>query len=189
MNPRSSIKLVISIFSTLICVLCAIFALRSFAQKEEPQNYCKSISSDITSDMLVGTWLAEPGGTGTDQITLYEDYSYSQKYNDPVTQITFQTEQNNWEIDVVDRITYIYLDHMHKCDSFETICSIKEGGGGDGPWVNFCTDEVVQMKGSVTLIVLRVVPGDIYYGLSDLKLCHFISDPDSSAVCYRRITK
>jgi len=139
--------------------------------------------------MLVGTWLAEPGGAGTDQITLYADNSYSQKYDNPVTQISIQTGRNNWKIDVIDGITYIHLDHMHKCDSFETICSIKDGGGGDSPWINFCTDEVVQMKGPVTLIVLRVVSGDIYYGLSDLKFCHFISDPDSSAVCYRRITK
>jgi hypothetical protein len=128
--------------------------------------------------MLVGTWLAEPG-TGTDQITIKADHSYSQKYSNPVTQFSFQTEQNNWEVDVIDGITYLHLDSMHKCDSYESICNIKDGGGGDDSWVNFCTGKVVQMKGFVT----------IYYSLSDLKLCHFLSDPDGSAVCYRRIGK
>lgn len=188
MNVRNSIKLIISILSILVCILCAISILRPFVQKTDPQNYCNSLSSDIVSEMLVGTWLAEPG-IGTDQLTIQADHNYSQMYSNPVTQISFQTEKNNWEINVVDGITYLQLDSMHKCDSYESICNIKDGGGGDGPWINFCTDEVVQMKGSVTLIVLRVVPGDIYYGLSDLKFCHFISDPDSSAVCYRRITK
>ena len=188
MNPRNSIKLIVSILSGLSCVSCAIFTWRAFAQKEEPQNYCKSLSSDITSEMLVGTWVAEPG-TGTDQITIKADHSYSQKYSNPVTQFSFQTEQNNWKVDVIDGITYLHLDSMHKCDSYESICSIKDGGGGDDSWVNFCTGKVVQMKGFVTLVVLKVVPGDIYYSLSDLKLCHFLSDPDGSAVCYRRISK
>jgi hypothetical protein len=172
----------------LICVSCAIFTWKAVAQKEEPQNYCKSLSSDITSEMLVGTWLAEPG-TGTDQITLKADHSYSQKYSNPVAQFSFQTEQNNWEVDVIDGITCLHLESMHKCDSYESTCSIKDGGGGDDSWVNFCTGKVVQMKGFVTLVVLRVVPGDIYYSLSDLKLCHFLSDPDGSGVCYRRISK
>ena len=127
MNQRNSIKIIIFILSALICFLCAISMLRPFVKKEEPQNYCKSISSDITSDMLVGTWIAEPG-TGTDQITLEADYNYSQKYSNPVTQISFQTGRNNWKIDVVDGITYIHLDHMHKCDSFESICTLKDGG-------------------------------------------------------------
>lgn len=188
MNPVNRIRLVVPILSMLICIHCAFFSLRPFTQREEPQNYCKSLSSDITSELLVGTWHAEPG-TGIDQITLNANHTYSQKYSNPVTQISFQTEQNNWEIDVIDGITYLHLNNMHKCDSYESVCTIKDGGGGDGSWINYCTGEVAQMKRFVTLVVLKIVPGDIYYGLSDLKLCHFLSDPDGSAVCYRRITK
>ncbi len=190
MKPRNSVIILsVSLLSLLACVLCAVFIFsRPSAQKVDRLSYCKSLSSDVGEDMLVGTWIAEPG-TGTDQITLRADHTYSQVYSNPVTNISFQQDQNFWKAETISGITYLHLDRMRKCDSYESTCAIEVGGGGDKSWINFCTGKVVQMKNSVTLIVLKVVPGDIYYSLSDLKLCHFLSDPDASAVCFRRLSR
>jgi len=151
-------------------------------------DYCKTLSADIENEQLYGSWISEPG-TGFERITLKEDNTYFQIYSNLVIGISFQIGPNKWYSKEEDGILYVYLDKMRKCDSFESICTLEQGGGGTDPWINFCTDEVSYMENYVSLIALKVVPGDIYYSLSDIKLCQFISDPDGSSVCFRRVTE
>lgn len=187
MKPSNKIKTAIFI----IFIGCCLFyvgtvLLRSYPQKENPQDYCKSLSNNINSETLQGTWIAE---SGFDKILIQPDNTYIQIYNDPIAQISFQTESNKWKIKNTDGITYLYLDNMHKCDASESVCILENGGGGNSSWLDFCTGEFIQMQSSIKLIVLRVEPGDIYYPLSDLKLCHFLGDPDGSSVCFRRLVE
>lgn len=179
------------LFFVCVFVTCLGSMLLKAYPPRKPKDsleYCASLSSGIDSQDLIGTWIAK-SGTGVDKIIIQPDHTYSQVYSDPVTQISFTTNLNTWELSSKDGVTYMHLSGMHKCDSFETICLLPNGGGGDEFLINFCTGEVVQMQNSVTLIVLRVVPGNIYYPLSDLELCHFLSDPDGSAVCFIRETE
>lgn len=188
MSSKNKIKLMASVlfFILVYAIYLAFTYIKSFPQKENANDYCKSLSSNISSEMLSGVWIAEPG-TGIDKIIIQPDHTFSQVYINPVTQISFMTNLNNWELEYTGGITYIYLSNMRKCDSYENICLLENGGGGESSWINFCTGELAQMKNSVTLIVFQVKPGDIYYPLSDLKLCHFLSDPDGNAVCFRRL--
>ena len=188
MGKKTTFFLLATLFFCIVCGIISVTKIFSENNKENDLSYCTSSSLEGKDEKLLGEWIAEPG-TGIDRITLFADHTYEQAYSNSVTQVSFRENSNIWKTKKMGGITYLYMTNMHKCDSFEDICLLPHGGGGNNLWINFCTNEIVQMPGHVILIVLDVNPGDIYYPTSDLKLCHFVSDVDTNMVCFRRDNK
>lgn len=183
----------VSLYQLSVLCCCMVIFLVSCRQEEsiEPVEdaniqYCRNLSQSLGENDVTGEWIAEYGG-GVDKIIIQADHAYQQIYSNEVDDIFIKTDWNEWQIEDINGVTYLKLSNMHRCDSLESICLIDGGGGGDNYWFDYCSNKLVRLDNSVTLIVLRVVSGDIYYEISDLKLCHFSSDGDSGASCFRRL--
>lgn len=157
---------------------------------EETENtslqYCQNLSQSLVEKDVIGEWLAKYGA-GIDRLIIRENHTYKQIYSNNVTDIFIETDWHEWQIKYDNKVAYLKLNNMHKCDHFESICLLENGGGGDRHWGDYCNGNLIILDDGVILILLRVEPGDIYYGLTDVKMCHFSSDPDSGSYCFRKL--
>jgi hypothetical protein len=153
----------------VIIVLVAaglLFACRSLYQDvtqptklsvEATKTYvCPALPSNFKEVDLIGTWVASYSLNDQDILTLREDGTYKQIYDDPDAGQRYESDWQEWWVERRESgYIRLHLKGMRRCDDVTSICE-REGGGIDPQllWaIDYCEDEVIEMPDKVVLIV------------------------------------
>ena len=105
---------------------------------------------------LAGTWVASYSINDRDILTIKDDGTYKQIYDDPDAGQRYESDWQEWWVEHRESgYTRLHLKGMRRCDGPTSICE-REGGGIDPQllWaIDYCENEVVEMPDEVVLIV------------------------------------
>lgn len=117
---------------------------------------CPALPPTFKETDLVGTWVASYSLNDRDILTLREDGTYQQIYENPDAGQRYESNWQEWWVERRESgYIRLHLKGMRRCDGPTSICE-REGGGIDSQllWaIDYCEDEVVKMPDEVVLIV------------------------------------
>jgi hypothetical protein len=117
---------------------------------------CPALPPTFKEADLIGTWVASYSLNDQDILTLREDGTYKQIYNDPDASQHYESDWQEWWIEYRESgFIRLHLKGMRRAGEIESIFN-REGGGIDPEllWaIDYCEDEVVEMPKEIVLIV------------------------------------
>jgi hypothetical protein len=117
---------------------------------------CPPLPSTFQESDLIGTWVASYSLNDKDILTLKEDGTYKQVYDDPDSGQRYESGWQKWWIEQRDSgFIRLYLKGMRRAGEIESI--FNRAGGGIDPdiftAIDYCEGEIVAMPDEIVLIV------------------------------------
>lgn len=158
---RSCIKIIIVLVAAGLTFACRSFyqdsAQLTKSSVEAKKTYeCPALPPTFKEADLVGTWVASYSLNDQDILTIREDGTYKQVYDDPDAGQRYESDWKEWWIEHRESgYIRLHLKGMRRCDGPTSICEREDGGiDPDLLWaIDYCEDEVVEMPDEVVLIV------------------------------------
>jgi hypothetical protein len=117
---------------------------------------CPALPPTFKEADLIGTWVTSYSLNDQDILTLKEDGTYQQIYNDPDAGQRYESDWQAWWIERRESgYIRLHLKGMRRAGEIESIFN-REGGGIDPELftaIDYCENEVVEMPDEIVLIV------------------------------------
>jgi hypothetical protein len=115
---------------------------------------CPPLPLTFKETDLIGTWVASYRINDQDILTLKEDGTYKQIYDDPKSGRHYESDGQEWWVEYRESgYIRLHLKGMRRCDDITSICE-RESGGVDPqlPAIDYCENEVIEMPNKIVLI-------------------------------------
>ncbi len=197
-------KIAIAVLSAVVLITLACYGMYSYTikgkrdptkqaltgavlQGDRGSQGCKSIlppETFLEAD-LVGTWIARYGENASDTLTIREDGTYKQIFDDPIPGYHYESDWQEWWLEHTESgIPHLHMEGMRKCDGISERCQREGGGGDDILWFDFCEHRVIPMRGEVILLVVGV-PERFSQPPRGILLRQLSADPDAVGGTFR----
>jgi hypothetical protein len=152
-NVKNNRRLVLLLALVPLFIACSI-CVYGFYLESKPKG-CTPPSNFSRSD-LIGTWRYEINGV-SDTITIRDDGRYKQIIHIQTPAFNFESDWQPWKVDYKNKnIPYLHLEGMRLCVYWEGM-DCTQPGGGDFKWLDYCTNEWINMPNQGIMIVLSSV--------------------------------
>lgn len=150
---KPAIKLTI-----MLIVIGLLFACRPLHKtpKATETFSCPPLPTTFKEADLLGTWFASYSLNDQDILTLKDDGTYKQIYDDPDAGQRYESDWQEWWVERRESgYVRLHLKGMRRAGEIESIFN-REGGGIDPELftaIDYCENEVVEMPDEIVLIV------------------------------------
>ena len=149
------IPMAVILLAAVSCIPC-LLPLISVPETSKEDWRCSPLPETFQESDLVGTWQARyfPRAV-TDTLTLREDGTYQQVYQDDLANYYYTSPWNRWYAEHrPSGGLYLHLEGMRYCLGTNEVCRRQGGGGGSHPYYDFCEDRSIRNMGNEVILAV-----------------------------------